>query len=205
MDLQRALRQIDEIHRQIAQAEVFRGYKSATVAVTGVMALAAAAAQTSLVEDPVSQVGNYLALWIGVAAVCVLIVGLELAGSWRRAGSAFRREQIVRAVEQFAPCLVAGAAITWGIFRNLPAAVPVLPGMWAIVFSLGIFASWRLLTPHILFAAAYYLVAGGICLAMAHGESALSPWKMAGTFGVGQLLTAALLYFGLEAREAAHE
>jgi hypothetical protein len=205
MDLQQALRQIDEIHRQIAHAEVFRGYKAATVGATGMLALAAAAVQASLVQDPSSHLGRYLALWLGVATVCVLMVGLELAACWLRAGSAFRREQIVRAVEQFAPCLLAGAAITLGIVRYLPTAVPALPGIWSIVFSLGIFASWRLLTPQILYVAAYYLAAGSVCLAVAQGEDALSPWTMAGTFGVGQLLTAVVLYLGLEARHVADE
>ena len=67
-----------------------------------------------------------------------------------------------------------------------------------MLFSLGIFASCRLLPKATFWAAVYYLVAGVAALAMGREEAALSPWAMAGTFGVGQLLTAAILYFTLE-------
>ena len=77
--------------------------------------------------------------------------------------------------------------------------------LWAILFSLGVFASSRQLPPSATLVALYYLVSGVICLALARGEHAFSPWAMAATFGVGQLLTAVVLYFGLERADGRRE
>lgn len=198
MQLQEALRQIDAIRTHVARAEIFRGYKAATVAGTGLLALAVAALQPVVVPDPQNDVGRYLVLWIGVAAASVAIVAAELTLRWLRTDSLLAREQTLRAIEQFAPCVVAGAAGTWAIAGHVPEAAAALPGLWAILFSLGVFASWRQLTPLALGVAVYYLLAGSVCIALARDEQAFSPWAMAGTFGVGQLLTAAVLYLTLE-------
>ena len=45
---------------------------------------------------------------------------------------------------------------------------------------------------------AWYLVAGSLALAWGQGEAALSPWTMGVMFGIGQLLTALILYVTLE-------
>jgi hypothetical protein len=49
--------------------------------------------------------------------------------------------------------------------------------------------------------AGYYLLAGILALLLSHsadGGWRLSPWLMAGTFGIGQLATALILYYKLE-------
>jgi hypothetical protein len=74
----------------------------------------------------------------------------------------------------------------------------MLPGLWAIVFGLGIFASSRLLPKPVILVASYYLASGIVCLALAQGTAALSPWSMIGTFVVGQSLLALVLYLTLE-------
>jgi hypothetical protein len=200
MELHEALRQIDAIHAQVARTEVFRGYRAATVAATGLFGWVAAALQPALLPDPQRDLDGYLLLWLGVAAVSIAMVATELSLRWFRTDSPLARQQTLRAVEQFAPCLLAGAAVTWGVVDYLPQASSALPGLWAILFSLGVFASWRQLTPWTLSIAVFYLAAGTACLVLATGEHAFSPWAMAGTFGVGQLLTAAVLSMTLEAR-----
>ena len=74
----------------------------------------------------------------------------------------------------------------------------MLPGLWAILFSLGVFASFRLLPRPTYWVGVYYLMAGACCLAWAQGEAAFSPWAMGLTFGIGQFLAAAILYWNLE-------
>ena len=74
----------------------------------------------------------------------------------------------------------------------------MLPGLWQILFSLGIFASCRLLPRAIFGVAVFYLASGLACLALARGELAFSPWAMGLPFGTGQLLAAAVLYRTLE-------
>jgi hypothetical protein len=203
MELQDALRQIDAIRAQVARTEVFRGYKAWAVAASGAIGFAAAACQSSWAPDPAADVGRYLQLWIAAAAACVAIVGSEPAVRWLATDSPLLRQQTLRAVEQFVPCVAAGAALTWAIARFAPQSAELLPGLWAIVFSLGIFASWRQLPAASLGVAVFYLVAGVVCLAVARGPHAFSPWAMAGTFGIGQWLTAGVLHFALERDHAA--
>ena len=45
----------------------------------------------------------------------------------------------------------------------LPAELWMLPGLWSILFSLGIFASYRLLPRETFWLAVYYLAAGVGC------------------------------------------
>jgi hypothetical protein len=51
----------------------------------------------------------------------------------------------------------------------------------------------------------YYLAAGTVCLAMGRSAQSLSPWMMMATFGIGQLLAAAILYVTLERPHAQAE
>jgi hypothetical protein len=70
----------------------------------------------------------------------------------------------------------------------------MLPGLWQLVFSLGIFASCRSLPRPMFAAAVWYLVAGLASLAFANGAHAFSPFAMAVPFGLGQLYMAVVLY-----------
>ena len=71
----------------------------------------------------------------------------------------------------------------------------MLPGLWQVLVSLGVFASVRSLPRAIAFAGAWYFVAGFAALLLASESHALSPWTMGLPFVVGQLLMAALLHF----------
>ena len=73
----------------------------------------------------------------------------------------------------------------------------MLPGLWQILFSLGVFASYRLLPSGDLGGRG---VLSGLraCSCLALGEGALSPWAMGVPFAVGQGLAAAVLYWNLE-------
>jgi cyanate permease len=78
----------------------------------------------------------------------------------------------------------------------------MLPGLWQIIFSLGIFAASRTLPRPIVVVGAWYLVCGLCCLAWARGEHAFSPWAMGLPFGLGQLFVAAVLLFCPRREEA---
>lgn len=91
-----------------------------------------------------------------------------------------------------------GGLLTLVIARRANDAVWTLPGLWALVFSLGVFASLRLLPRAVAIVGAWYIVCGVLAIAWGQGAAALSPWIMGITFGGGQLLTAAILYVTLE-------
>ena len=205
MHLDEALAQISEIRQQMARSQVFRGYRSATTAFTAFVAVAAALAQAQWVPEPARQLDAYLLTWCGAALVSVVVVGVEMAIRSRRSGSPLQRQITLVVVDQFAPSLVAGALLTFVVRQYAPAVGWMLPGLWAIVFSLGLFASRRFLPRGVFVIAGYYLLAGGVCLTLDPATVALSPWAMGATFGGGQLLTAVFLYWTLERSHARRE
>jgi hypothetical protein len=196
MELRHAISQIAEIHEHLARTEVFRGYRSITVASSGVVGIVAAAIQAVCIQQPAERVGSYLTLWCLAAAINLAIVGVGLwSRTWR--GGAVSRRTAAFAVEQFLPSIIAGGLLTFVISQRAADSIWMLPGLWAILFSLGIFASVRMLPRAVLFVGAWYLL-GGIG-ALAVGQSAaLTPWTMATIFGIGQLLAALVLYMTLE-------
>jgi hypothetical protein len=203
MELREALTQITEIRLQLARTEVFRGYRAMPVAFTGAVALFAALIQSATIEEPSLQIESYLTLWIGAAVVSVLAAGVEMLMRARDAALSLGRAQTWLAYEQFLPSVVAGALVTVVVVRVSPEKVRMLPGLWQIFYSLGIFASCRLLPKPTFWVAVFFLGTGLAVLALAQGESALSPWAMGLPFGVGQSLAAAVLYFTLERDHAA--
>ena len=81
----------------------------------------------------------------------------------------------------------------------------MLPGLWSVFFSLGIFASYRLLPKATFWIGVFYMTAGVLCLLWARDDFAFSPWAMGVPFGVGQLLSAAILYWTLERKSDEQE
>jgi hypothetical protein len=197
MDLREALSQVAEIRQQMARTELFRGLRSVPVAFSGVLAWGTAVAQSVWVPDPMREASTYLTLWMIAAAIGISAAGLEMALRARQ-DSRWAREHTWLAVEQFLPCVVAGGLTTLVIARTAENLVWLLPGLWSIFFSLGIFATRRLLPRAIIGVAFYYLLVGLANLALARGDAALSPWAMGIPFGGGQLLAALILYRTLE-------
>src|SRR4051812_39026379 len=169
MELHEALTQITEIRLQMARTEVFRGFRAIPAAFSGAVAVAAALAQSALVQDPEQQISVYLWLWIGAAVVSVLSAVLEMAIRARNASSPLTREITSLAMEQFIPAVVTGALMTLVVVRSAPQCVWMLPGLWQVLYSLGIFASSRLLPRPMFGVAVFYLLTGLTTLAVAQG------------------------------------
>lgn len=198
MELREALSQIAEIRARAAAAERFRGYRSVPVGTSGAVAVLAAVLQPLLVPDPVADVAGYLALWVATAAVGATAAGSGLLFRHWSARHPLSRELTLLAVGQFVPCLAAGALVTLVIARHTPEFTRVLPGLWQVIFALGMFASCRLLPRATAAVAAFYLLSGTVNLAVSGGPAAFSPWAMGLPFGLGQAAMAAVLYWNLE-------
>ena len=93
--------------------------------------------------------------------------------------------------------MTAGALLTFVLFRTAPQSLWMLPGLWQLIFSLGFLASCRSLPKPMFAVGVWYLACGLACLAFASGEHALSSWAMALPIGIGQLMMAAILYWGM--------
>jgi hypothetical protein len=198
MQLREALDQISEIRAHVARAETFRGYRSTVVAGSSFVACSAAAIQAIWIPEPQQTPSAWLALWASAAAICLAATGIEMTWRHRRGRSPYAAKLTWMAVEQFLPCVLAGGLVTAALARRAPESLALLPGLWAVLFSLGVFASCRLLPRATFWVGAYYLFAGVLTLAFGRGEYALSPWVMVGCFGVGQAGAAVMLYWSLE-------
>jgi len=197
MELRDALTQITEIRLQMARTEVFRGYRAMPAAFSGVVAVAAATIQALAIAEPQQRLGAYLSLWIGAAVVSGGSAVIEMLARARDADSSLTRAQTAMAMEQFLPCLGLGGLVTLVIARSAPMSAWILPGLWQVFYSLGIFATSRLLPRGMSAVAAFYALAGLITLAVP-GDWAFSPLAMGVPFGVGQSLAAVVLYCALE-------
>jgi hypothetical protein len=193
--LDKALGDITSIRRQVARTTEFRGYGAATLAATGVFAMLAAVTQYFLLPDPANHIGNYLRIWVTTAIVSATLIGMQTLMRTRRIHSGLADEMIFMAVEQFLPSVGAGALIAIVLVRLVPGSVWMLPGLWQITFSLGVFASCRFLPKPMASAGAWYLLTGLACIGLGDTR-ALAPWTMGIAYGAGQLLVAAVLLWG---------
>jgi len=192
-DLDKALADITAIRSQMAREAQFLGYGPVTLAATGVLAVLAAIAQALWLPDPAASPAAYLALWLATAAICAGLIAIETVTRSRRLHSGMAETMIWAAVEQFMPAAAAGALVAGVLLQFAPESLWMLPGLWQIVFALGVFASSRVLPRAVFAVGVWYLVTGLACLAYAQDASAFSPWAMALPYGVGQLMLALLV------------
>jgi hypothetical protein len=199
-DLNRALGDISSIRRQMARSTEFRGYGPATLAATSAFAIVAAAAQGYFLRNPASHMQAYLATWVTTAVISAALIGTQMFARTRRIHSGMADEMIRMAAEQFLPSAGAGTLITIVLFAYVPGVLWMLPGLWQITFSLGVFASCRFLPRAMIAAGAWYLMTGLICLGLGDAR-ALSPWAMGIAYGGGQLLVAMILQMNRQEAE----
>jgi len=197
-DLNKALGDINSIRRQMARSTEFRGYGPATLAGTSVLAILAAVVQAIWLPDVADRLASYLAIWISTAALSAVLIGAQMHTRSRRIHSGMADEMIRMAVEQFVPSAGAGTLITLVLVWTASPGLWMLPGLWQIIFSLGVFSSCRFLPRPMAIAGAWYLLTGLTSIALADSR-AFSPWVMGISYGAGQMLVAGILFF--QARE----
>ena len=194
-DLDKALADILAIRSQLAAGTAFRGYGPATVAATGGIALLTAILQWRWLPDPTAEPLTFFASWAAAALLSAILVWVEMRARSRRHHSGLADAMIYQAVEQFLPAGIAGVLLAFMLWKFSPETLWMLPGLWQLLVSLGIFASVRLLPRTVALAGAWYFVAGFAVLLLASQSHALSPWTMGLPFAAGQCLMAALLHF----------
>jgi hypothetical protein len=197
MDPREALSRIEQIREQLARAELVRAFRAASVASTGIIAFVAAMVQW---RWNLNDCDNFLNLWLLAAAAGIVVVGTEMAVRCACSGSTLQRDATLLAVRQFVPCVVAGALLTLALYQFAPDALRLLPGLWGIIFSLGVFASRPGLPRAANLVGGYYMLAGLFVIAAAPNQAQFEVWPMPLVFGVGQLMAAGVLYFSYERR-----
>jgi hypothetical protein len=193
----RALAEIKRIRYQMARSTQFRGYGPASVAASGTLALLVAAAQSHWMRGSIGF-NSFAAAWIATAFVSLTMVIVQMTFRAPRVHYGYAKEMILSAAEQFLAPLVVGIVLTALIARAMPSEAWMLPALWQLLFSLGVFASCRFL-PRITFAIGVWYLGCGLTTLLLQSESpSLLPWTMGIPFGIGQLLVAAIFQFGYD-------
>jgi hypothetical protein len=198
-DLRRALVDIRNIRRQVAQTTEFRGYGPLTLSATGVLALLAGVVQFYWLPEPADSPVQYVALWLTTALLCAALIASQMLARAKRLHSGIADEMIRMAVTQFLPAGIAGAVLPFVLLHVTRDVFWMLPGLWQIIFSLGVFASCRCLPRPMLLAGAWFLLTGLACVVIGDNR-ALAPATMSGAYGIGMALVAAIHY--LSAKKA---
>src|SRR3954451_8064761 len=194
-DLDKALADIIAIRSQLAAGTAFRGYGPATMGATSAVALVTALFQQVTLRDPTADALNFLIGWAAAACVSLTMIWFEMRARSRRHHSGLADAMIHQAIEQFLPAGIAGVLLAVLMWKFAPEALWMLPGLWQILMSLGVFASVRSLPRTVALAGAFYFLAGFAVLLVGSATHSLSPWTMGLPFAIGQGLMAGILYF----------
>ena len=167
MDVSRALDQIAEIHQQIAKGEVYRGYRSLPVAASGLIGIAAAWLQPAALGTAIRSASSGTG---PRSPPCAGIRRLQRDHLQLRRPRRRRGPPADAAGGRPVPAEHGWRRCHHRSFSHLSAAlVPLLPGLWAICFGIGMFASRPYLPRASGWMALFYYAAGSRCLWQARG------------------------------------
>jgi hypothetical protein len=201
-DLNRALGDIRDIRRQVAQTSEFRGYGALTLCCTAACAIVAGFVQAAWIPRPDLHPSRYVTVWSIAAILSATLIAVQTLTRAHRMHSAMAGEMIRMAAEQFLPAAVAGTLLTIVLVRHGAHIVWLLPGLWQIIYSLGVFSSCRFLPRAMLAGGTWYLFTGLLCVSLGDAR-VLSPVVMASVYGIGQLLIGGILY--ATSKDSSHE
>lgn len=200
MEIDKALEQLEEIHNHVHRSEVYRGYRSLWTVAIGLVALAAAYLQPRFV-DP-NRPLSFVHFWVAVAVLNFFLPLSQIIFHYLGHETTLERKKTRSAVGQFLPCLFAGAFLTFAVCKSSEAFIVFLPGLWSILFGMGVYASKPYLPSSIHWMAALFFLGGMVLLSLVPSGNSLSPWGMGLTFGLGLITGAGILYFDLERKKS---
>ena len=196
IEISQALERIGLIHEHMAKGEMFRGYRSLPMALSGLGGIAAALLQPRFVAS-VADAQGFVRYWVVAGIACMLIAASEILWNYAVRADARTRRCTRLVTGLMVPCLLAGTGVTIALSRDL-FTVALLPGLWAVLFSLGVFSTRPYQPRATGWVGLWYMCAGIFLLADYAAPSALSGWRVGGVFGVGQLASALVLFWNLE-------
>lgn len=199
--LTEALHSLSEIHAHLARGEVYQGVKARPVMFSGLIGILAAIVQPRLVAD--GDVHSFVWYWLLAAVVCALAgaSGAILSYFLDEDELARRRTRIV--VGQLLPSLAVGAFLTLALLPVMDRCIGMLPGVWAMLYALGLFSTRPYLPRATGWIGLYFVVAGTLLVSFLPLAAIPSPWSIALVFAAGQLGLALVLHRNAQ-RENAH-
>jgi hypothetical protein len=196
MELQKAIIQLNEIHAQITKTEFYRGFRTIPVALTGITAFLAALIQPYLIaaNDPPA----FVRFWSLIATLNIIYISVFIVYDYQSRQTEIERQKARHVLKQFSPTLIAGALVTAMMYPIQGDILYWLPGLWSLIFSLGLFACQPYFPKNTFWLGVYYLSASSILFMQVPTHQSLHPWGMGIVFGLGQLLAATIIYRELE-------
>ncbi len=212
MNIHRALSDIAEIRAQLDRTETYRGFRSLAVGVSVALLLVGAWLEQAWVADPIVSVDRYLTVWFCVAIASATLALVEMSIRARVSENELVGKMHWSLARQISPSLLVGFVLTLVIVahaREQPTASAglmwSLPGVWSMIYGLGLFSCHKHLPSQTLGVAVYFLFAGILLLAHNWSTRELAGWQMIASFGVGQTCLAIVLFWNLERRRHAPE
>jgi len=205
VNIHQALSDIAEIRAQLDRTETYRGFRSGAIGFSVLVVIAGAWVQSALVADPGVQIDRYLNIWFVVAVSSIGIAGIEMLIRSRVSQNRLVSRMHWSLLSQMAPCLIVGVIVTLLIADHAhenptgdTGLLWALPGLWSLLYSLGLFSCQSQLPKPAKLVAAWMLGAGAVMLAIGWKTGVPQGWQMVASFGVGHLALASILYWNLE-------
>ena len=189
MRIDKALEQISEIHEHLAKSQMYRGYRAVPAVLSGILAIVAAWIQPFIASGVDPRV--FVLYWTLVAVAAFLIIGGRVIYGYLREEDPHVRRRTATVVGQLAPSLAVGLILTLAFLvpedRSL---ISFLPGIWALLYGLGLSASKPFLPRMMGWVALFYILCGCVLLRRAVDLDlvSLSPWEIGIPFGIGHIL-----------------
>ena len=188
--IQEALRQVQELKQKILEKQRFKGYSGRARAISGTIALGAAAILASPYWPDTNEA--HLAGWaIVFALACLLNFGAILYW-FLRDPNAKRDVRRLRPIVDTLPPLLVGGILTLGLVRH--EMYSWLFPIWMSLFGLANLASRHVLPPAISIIGWFYILAGSLLLLIGP-DHFTNPWPMGIIFFAGEWMGGIVLHF----------
>lgn len=213
MNLHQALSDISEIKAQLERTQSHRGFRSLATVLSGFVAVG-----TSTILNRCTgsfRADHFVEVWIVVALIAIMLAVSEMLIRTKLSSSNLHWTMHKNLGQQFAPALLVGGVITWYLCGqrlpffyslndpNLPLhwaadLKHLLPGVWGMLYGLGIVACVQHLPAAARWIALWFIVGGVICLVLDQHSTFRLNQQMAILFGGGQVLLGAVLFWNME-------
>ena len=207
MQLRDALSDIADMRAALDRNHSIRGFRSIAIGISAAFVLLGSFIQLHF--DINSSPARYMDIWLCVAIASLAITLVEMIVRGRKSNEFAVWKMHGRVIGSLMPAFVAGAIVTAALIVNLDDHSQIdfarpnfwmLPGVWALIYSLGLFSCSNVLHRATQAAAWYFLTAGCVYLWANWSHRTVEAWHMVAIFGVGQCLLAAILYWTVERR-----
>jgi hypothetical protein len=154
---ERAIESLEFIRTTMARSAPFTAVSGLGGIVMGILALVAAAVARSTSSDE-----QWLATWVGSAAIAVPVGFVIMRATARRHDLALWSAAGRRFAQGFAPAIVAGAVLTFALVRA--GTIDLVPAAWLLLYGAGVLAGSSSSVPVLAWLGALFMVLGGVSL-----------------------------------------